>query len=85
MMFNCDMCGECCRNLQYSDIYKDLDSGNGVCRYLDGNLCSIYNERPLKCRDDDCYDKFFADKMTREEYYQENYKMCEELKKRREI
>ena len=66
MMFKCDKCGECCRNLQLSEIYKDLDSGNGVCKYLKGNLCSIYHERPLKCRVDESYDAFFSETMSRE-------------------
>ena len=84
MMFKCDKCGECCRNLKMSDIYADLDRGDGVCKYLEGNLCSIYDERPLKCRIDESYNEFFKDSMTLDEFYDANYRMCEELKKRRE-
>lgn len=50
MMFLCDKCGLCCRNLNLSEIYADLDRGDGTCKYLQGNLCSIYEKRPLKCR-----------------------------------
>ena len=82
-MFECDKCGECCRNLGLSDLYSDLNDGSGVCKYLKGNLCSIYEKRPLKCRIDESYEVFFAEKMTLEEYYEENYKMCELLKKAR--
>ena len=82
-MFNCDKCGECCRNLQLSEIYRELDRGDGVCKYLVGNLCSIYENRPTVCRVDECYDLFFKTEMTREEYYKKNYQMCKELKKRR--
>ena len=57
-MFRCNKCGECCRNLQGISIYADLDRGDGICKYLKGNLCSIYNERPLLCRIDDCYEHF---------------------------
>ncbi len=80
MTFKCDKCGECCRNLNLSEIYADLDSGNGVCKYLCGNICSIYEERPLKCRVDECYYAFFSKEMTKEEYYQKNYEMCKQLK-----
>ncbi len=81
-MFYCDKCGECCRNLNLSEIYSDLDRGDGVCRYLEGNLCSIYEDRPLKCRVDDCY-VFFKDNMTLDEYYRVNYEYCQKLKEKR--
>lgn len=80
-MFNCDKCGACCRNLDKSQLYKDLDRGDGVCRYLQENLCMIYNERPILCRVDECYNYFFKDIMSLEEYYQLNYEACKNLKK----
>lgn len=40
-MFKCDKCGECCRHLDKSEEYRELDRGDGVCKYLDQNLCSI--------------------------------------------
>lgn len=79
-MFKCDRCGQCCRNLSLSPEYSDLDRGDGVCRYLVGNLCSIYENRPLKCRIDECYELFFQDQMSRSEYYRLNYSACEMLK-----
>lgn len=81
MKFECDKCGECCRHLDMSDIYSDLDEGNGICKYLKGNICGIYNERPLKCRVEDCYYEYFVDEMTIEEYYQKNYEMCKHFKR----
>ena len=81
MRFECDKCGACCRNLNMSELYSDLDSGDGTCKYLVGNLCSIYNERPLKCRVEESYYAFFSDEMSKEEFYQKNYEMCEQLKK----
>ena len=83
MRFHCDRCGECCRHLDMSDLYADLDSGNGTCKYLVGNLCGIYEKRPLKCRIDECYDLFFSEEMTKEEYYRKNYEMCTILKKKK--
>ena len=78
-MFPCDQCGACCRNLKLSELYRELDRGDGVCRYLDGNLCSIYQTRPLLCRIDESYDRFFKDSMSREEFYRENLLWVEPL------
>ncbi len=80
-MFPCDQCGECCRNLHLSELYKDLDNGKGVCKYLSGNLCGIYETRPLLCRIDESYEKFFSHIMTREEFYNANIEICKKLKK----
>lgn len=80
-MFKCDMCGECCRNLDRSPLYAGLDMGNGVCRYLKGNKCSIYNERPLLCRVDESYEAFFKDIISIDDYYRLNYESCDILKK----
>ena len=79
-MFECDKCGECCRNLDKSPVYSELDRGDGVCRYLDGNLCSIYEKRPLICRVDDAYDVWFKDSLPKDEYYRLNYEACVLLK-----
>ncbi len=79
MMFKCSSCGECCRNLDKSPLYKDLDRGDGTCKYLVGNKCSIYDKRPLFCRVDKCYELFFKDLYTKEEYYEMNYKVCRQL------
>lgn len=80
-MFFCNQCGQCCRNLDKSPLYAELDRGDGVCRYLDGNLCSIYEKRPLLCRVDECYDLFFRESLSREEFYQMNYRVCRQLQK----
>ena len=79
-MFICDCCGCCCRNLNKSPLYAELDSGNGTCKYLIGNLCSIYDQRPLLCRIDDCYELFFKNSMEREKFYKLNMLVCENLK-----
>lgn len=81
-MFHCDKCGICCRNLDKSPHYKDLDRGDGICKYLEGNLCSIYDSRPLLCRVDESYEKLFKEHMSLEDYYEMNYSACRELKKR---
>ena len=81
-MFNCTCCGECCRNLKKSEIYSELDRGDGICKFLDGNKCSIYNERPLLCRVDECYELYFKDQYSLDEYYELNYQACRNLQKK---
>lgn len=83
IMFVCDCCGHCCMNLKKSDLYSDLDRGDGICRYFDtvSKLCTIYDERPDKCNVDKTYENYFKDKMTIEQYYQMNYAACSALKK----
>ncbi len=80
-MFKCDKCGMCCKNIRKAELYKGLDDGTGKCKYLKGNLCSIYSNRPTFCRVDECYDLYFKDIMTKEEYYEQNYEACNSLKK----
>lgn len=79
-MFECDKCGKCCRHLDLSPLFSDLDRGDGICKYLEGNLCSIYEKRPLKCRVDDSYDILFKDSMTLTEFYRLNKEMCKIIK-----
>ena len=79
-MFKCDRCGECCKNLNKSNLYDELHNGDGICRYLIGNLCSIYETRPLLCRIDESYEILFKKTMTKSKFYELNYKFCNELK-----
>ena len=79
-MFECDKCGCCCRNVDKNEIYASLDRGDGTCKYLVGNLCSIYETRPIMCRVDEAYDRFFKNTWSREVYYQINKDACEKLK-----
>ncbi len=83
-MFVCDICGCCCRHLNLSKEYAFLDRGDGVCRYLSGNLCSIYELRPLLCRVDESYQAFFYAVMSRQEYDRLNTEECEQLKRMEE-
>jgi Fe-S-cluster containining protein len=80
MRFNCSQCGECCRHLDRSALYRDLDRGDGVCRYLDGDLCSIYDTRPLLCRVDESYAALFSEIYTEEEYYRLNEEACKSIR-----
>lgn len=82
-MFKCDCCGVCCRRVPLSEIYSELDRGDGVCKFFDEDTsyCSIYENRPLKCNVDALFEVYFSRKMTRKEYYDLNYKACCELRK----
>ncbi len=79
-MFACSECGECCRNLDKSPLYNELHAGDGICKNLVGNLCGIYEKRPLLCRIDESYIVFFRKNMTYSEYCNFNYECCETFK-----
>lgn len=79
-MFECDKCGCCCRHLDRSELYAGLDRGDGVCKYLSADLCTIYEDRPLLCRVDECYELYFSKILSKEEYYLLNKKACEFLR-----
>ena len=80
-MFKCDKCGCCCRNLNKTGVYVELDRGDGTCKYLKKSICSIYDSRPLICRVDEFYDRFLKKEMSLEVYYKANYEICETMKK----
>ena len=80
-MFKCDKCGKCCKNLDKSSVYAELHNGDGICKYLDGNLCSIYSTRPILCRVDESYELYFKNIMTRDKYEELNQEVCIILKK----
>lgn len=79
-MFRCDKCGACCRNLHKSELYKDLHNGNGICRYLKENECTIYENRPLICRIDESYEAFFKSELSYDKYMELNYECCKLLR-----
>ena len=70
--------------MNLSPVYAALDRGDGKCRYLEGNLCSIYEERPLFCRVDESYDALFSGQMERGDFYQLNMNMCKKLQEMEE-
>lgn len=80
--FLCDKCGLCCMNLHRSELYSGLNRGDGICTYfnLQTNLCNIYKDRPLICRVDEMYKRFFHQTLTLHEFYQLNINVCDNLK-----
>ncbi len=82
-MYPCQKCGACCRLVGRSFWGKDIADGDGVCRFLDRgtSLCRIYGERPIFCNVDEFYELYCAAHMTREEFYRQNKRECEQLRK----
>ena len=78
--FPCSMCGECCRHIDQIPQLAAFDDGTGACKYLHGNKCSIYPDRPEICNIDAMYEKVFkALYPDKETYYRMNRKACELL------
>lgn len=83
-MIDCSKCNAyCCKAAMRLEWFKkEYDRGDGVCKHLtDDNRCEIYANRPEVCNTDLMYEKYFASKMTREEYDELNTKCCERLSK----
>lgn len=83
-MFICDKCGLCCKQIGNSQIYNELNRGDGICKYFDDEtkLCTIYHNRPLLCNVDKAYEIYFKEKMSRDEYYKLNYESCKKIKEK---
>ncbi len=83
-MFECDNCGECCKNIGHIEELKEFNRGDGVCKYLDfeTNLCKIYDSRPDICRVDVMYEKVYKNHCSKDEFYRLNYEACEILKEK---
>lgn len=77
---SCGSCNAyCCK--QMGKIVPEYDRGDGICKYLEDNKCSIYDERPFICDTVRIYNKYFKDKYTIEQWNEINRKACEELRK----
>lgn len=79
--FKCEVCGICCKHINFVKELKDYDIGNGTCKFLDLNTnhCKIYNNRPDICNVAKMYDLVYSKMYTEDEYLELNYKGCEEL------
>ena len=79
MTFHCDKCGLCCRLLKDVPQLAAFDRGDGVCKFLHGTLCSIYENRPDICNVDKMYPAF-ASIMSRDEYDEVMEASCARIK-----
>jgi Fe-S-cluster containining protein len=80
--FPCIKCGLCCRALKNVSAATEYNRGDGVCKYLDGNLCSVYTERPLLCNVEGMYQAYFKDSMDEDTFFKMNLNACIEIAKR---
>ncbi|MFJ7407673.1 MULTISPECIES: YkgJ family cysteine cluster protein [unclassified Lysinibacillus] len=83
-VFPCTSCGACCLSIEGIEFLKDFNV-NGKCNLLENNGCSIYETRPLLCRIDESYNQIFINYMTKEEYYFQNAKACNQLQEKLNI
>lgn len=82
--FPCTSCGACCSSIEGIAFLQQYNQ-EGRCNKLKDNKCTIYKARPLLCRIDDSYDQLFSSYMTREEFYRQNAKACNELQEKLNI
>lgn len=78
-VFKCDQCAECCKHINRIPEMAEYDTGNGTCKYLSNNKCSIYNERPNICRGEYLYHLCYEG-MDVDTYYDMLHKYCELLR-----
>jgi Fe-S-cluster containining protein len=57
----------------------EFDRGDGICRHLENNLCTIYESRPLVCNVEKMFNAYYNEKMSEDEYVVENIKVCKFL------
>jgi Fe-S-cluster containining protein len=79
MKFPCVKCGLCCRLIQSIPNLAGYDSGGGVCRYLLGSLCAIYENRPQICNVEEMYAAHFEADMTEDQFVKMNLESCEKI------
>ncbi|WP_104760744.1 YkgJ family cysteine cluster protein [Helicobacter cetorum] len=77
-----DKCGKCCEHVHLSELTKELDRGDGVCKHYDSKtkLCAIYETRPLICQVESMYRLYYSKEYSWQEFCALNLKVCEELK-----
>jgi Fe-S-cluster containining protein len=80
--FVCEKCGECCRYIDKVEQLKHIALPNGVCKYLDGDLCTIYETRPDVCNYHKAY-QYFQDQLTEEQFYNTAVYYCNQLKQQK--
>lgn len=76
--FNCDMCGECCRHIHLVDGLKHLQT-MGICKYLKGNKCTIYHQRPDLCQYEKVY-SMCSHFISEDDFYNITLETCNQLK-----
>ena len=78
MPIDCSQCKHhnCCRH-----VIKELDRGDGTCRYFNEETlkCEIYLSRPHICDTDWMFENIYKERMSREEFDRLNHEACDLL------
>jgi len=79
--FPCNGCGKCCRHVDRSQETSWLDRGDAVCRHFDEftNRCLIYADRPLVCRVEAYYLRYFSESVDWDDFVKFNMDICRDL------
>ncbi len=79
--FPCEKCGLCCQRLHLNALYKDLDRGDGTCKYFDEStlLCAVYTQRPDICNIKTMHARHFSQQYSQAVFYALNQKACAEF------
>ena len=77
--FPCTKCGLCCQHIDLVPELSEYDTGNGTCKYLKDNLCSIYDYRPDICRVDVMYILKYSRLFKKADFIRQNLLVCKQL------
>lgn len=79
--FPCTQCGLCCQKVGLSELTRDLDRGDGACKYFDdvNKSCTIYVSRPDICRVDLQYKINYSQDYSWGEFVELNLEACRKL------
>ena len=78
LKFFCTKCSACCKNIANIVLLRNFDRGVGVCLHLnlDTNECEIYAKRPMVCRVDEMFERYFSNIYSKKQFYTLNAKAC---------
>jgi Fe-S-cluster containining protein len=62
--------------MKIAPLLRDFDNGNGICRYLQKNKCTIYSTRPQICNISAIYEKTFKSLITENKFIIANLQAC---------
>jgi Fe-S-cluster containining protein len=77
--FPCIKCGLCCKKIDFVSQLCHFNNGDGICINLSGNLCKIYDRRPIVCNVDEVYNAEYATIFSKMEFYKRNLEICFQL------
>lgn len=80
-VFECNMCGSCCRSIRLSPLTAWLDRGDGTCLHFDEDKksCTIYEKRPDVCNVRLMYKVYYKNDFSWKEFVAINKKSCKVL------